>query len=213
MGEQTMAFFTRASFARIIGRGSVAPRTCAPAGKMAAGLGVAAAAAGTTSANCDGQSDCLKMVGVGVIARAFGYMLGLQAVPIDNADQWREQDLGDDKNWKQRSTAEDEAKYGGTQPRHANNGGFSNVKGGIWECTPGKFDCTNGRKGSTETIYILPGRATLYDLDANGENPKFRADLIPGTLHILPKGCAIRWEVTEKIRKIYLISDDAVVAN
>merc|ERR1712086_1143086 len=168
MGEaEDMAFFTRASFARIIGRGSVAPRTCAPAGKMAAGLGVAAAAAaGTTSANCDGQSDCLKMVGVGVIAGAFGYMLGLQAVPIDNADQWREQDLGDDKNWKQRSTAEDEAKYGGTQPRHANNGGFSNVKGGIWECTPGKFDCTNGR-----------------------------------------------WEVTEKIRKIYLISDDAVVAN
>merc|ERR1712166_1227311 len=191
--EADMAFFTRASFARIIGRGSVAPRTCAPAGKMAAGLGVAAAAAaaGTTSANCDGQSDCLKMVGVGVIAGAFGYMLGLQAVPIDNADQWREQDLGDDKNWKQRSTAEDEAKYQNSSPPRHSASGFANVKGGIWECTPGKFDCTNGRKESSETVYILSGRATLYDLDVNGKNPTFRAELTPGTLHILPKGCAV----------------------
>jgi len=147
-----------------------------------------------------------------MIGAAVGYYVGLRAVPVDNAEEWRGQDMGDDSTWKQRSTPEDEEKYKNSPPPRHTAKGFSNVKGGIWECTPGSFDCTAGRKASTETVYILSGKATLYDLDAD-DKPTFRAELVPGTLHILPKGCAVRWEVTEKIRKVYLICDDAVEAH
>jgi len=72
------------------------------------------------------------------------------------------------------------------------------VEVGVWECTAGTFP--SRREGFREAITILKGTGTLRDADGN-ETP-----LHPGTVVALPDGWAGEWDLTETVRKIYVVS-------
>ena len=69
---------------------------------------------------------------------------------------------------------------------------------GLWMCEPGGFPVTN--RPNTETVYIISGKATI----ANADGPKHL--LVPGSFHTLPTGWSGRWDVTETIRKLYILT-------
>ena len=69
---------------------------------------------------------------------------------------------------------------------------------GIWECHPGGWPVID--RTDTEVCYVLSGAATITD-DATGERHALR----PGDLLVLPTGWSGRWDVTEKLRKVYVI--------
>lgn len=74
----------------------------------------------------------------------------------------------------------------------------SDLKVGVWECTPGGWPVVD--RPDTETCYILSGRARLTD-DETGEVTEISA----GSLVVLPRGWSGRWDVTETVRKVYTI--------
>ena len=74
----------------------------------------------------------------------------------------------------------------------------SDVRAGVWECTPGGWPVEP--RADTETCYILSGSATVTD-GRTGAVYEVRA----GDVIIQPKGWSGRWDVTETIRKVYSI--------
>lgn len=74
----------------------------------------------------------------------------------------------------------------------------NNAKTGIWECRPGGWPVVD--RADTEVCYILSGRATLTD-DETGETTEISA----GSFVVLPVGWTGRWEVTETVRKAFVI--------
>lgn len=79
------------------------------------------------------------------------------------------------------------------------------VKCGFWECEPGSFDVPN--RTNTESVYILKGRVRISQLDSglNVEQDKVQ-ELGPGESLVLPKGCSVKWEILETVRKFFTIS-------
>ena len=73
------------------------------------------------------------------------------------------------------------------------------VKVGVWECTPGGWPVVN--RPDCEVAHILKGRATITD--ASGETRQ----LLAGSVIVLPKGWTGRWDVSETVRKVYVITD------
>ncbi len=75
-----------------------------------------------------------------------------------------------------------------------------NAKGdiGIWECEPGGWPVID--RPNTEFCYILSGKATLTD-----ELSREIISVSAGDLIILPIGWTGRWDIVEKVRKIYTI--------
>lgn len=72
---------------------------------------------------------------------------------------------------------------------------------GVWECTPGTFRAT--RDGYTELCQFILGVATVTGDD--GTTQTFRA----GDTLITPSGWSGTWEITETVRKMYVIVPDA----
>lgn len=72
------------------------------------------------------------------------------------------------------------------------------AKTGIWECRPGGWPIVDRR--DTEICFILSGKARITD-DETGETTVIEA----GSFLVLPIGWTGRWDVTETIRKIYVI--------
>lgn len=72
---------------------------------------------------------------------------------------------------------------------------------GVWECTPGRF--TASRDSNSETCHIVAGRLTLHG--PNGQTQQVG----PGEVLVLPKGWRGEWELHEKIRKLYILHQDA----
>lgn len=68
---------------------------------------------------------------------------------------------------------------------------------GVWECTPGGWPVVD--RANTEVASILSGKATITD--ANG----LKRELVAGSIVTLPKGWSGRWDVTETVRKVYVI--------
>jgi uncharacterized cupin superfamily protein len=68
---------------------------------------------------------------------------------------------------------------------------------GIWECEPGEF--TAVRDDYTEICQILSGSGTVRGDDG------VSADLLPGSLLVLPVGWRGTWVVRETIRKTYVL--------
>ena len=62
----------------------------------------------------------------------------------------------------------------------------------------GGFPVTN--RGNTETVYIISGKGTITDQDGT------KTKLEPGTFHTLPTGWTGRWDIEEKLRKMYVIT-------
>lgn len=71
---------------------------------------------------------------------------------------------------------------------------------GIWECTPGRF--TADRSMAAEFCYFLQGRLVMTHNDGT------RKELGPGDAIMLPRGWKGTWEITEQVRKIYVILSD-----
>jgi uncharacterized cupin superfamily protein len=70
---------------------------------------------------------------------------------------------------------------------------------GLWECQPGGFPVKN--RPTTETVYIISGKATITN-DSDGS----KTELVAGSWHLLPTGWSGRWDVTETIRKVYILT-------
>jgi hypothetical protein len=68
---------------------------------------------------------------------------------------------------------------------------------GIWECEPGEF--TAVRDDCTEICQILSGSGTVRGDDG------VSAELVPGSLLVLPLGWRGTWVVRETIRKTYVL--------
>lgn len=69
---------------------------------------------------------------------------------------------------------------------------------GFWECTPGGWPVVD--RQDTEVAYILSGRGQITD-DSTGTV----YSIGPGDLVILPVGWTGRWDITETVRKAYVI--------
>jgi uncharacterized cupin superfamily protein len=69
---------------------------------------------------------------------------------------------------------------------------------GIWECQPGGWPIVN--RPDTEVCYVLSGAATITD-DATDTKHELKA----GDLLVLPVGWSGRWDVTQTLRKVYVI--------
>jgi uncharacterized cupin superfamily protein len=76
------------------------------------------------------------------------------------------------------------------------------VRVGVWECEPGGWPVVD--RPTTETCYILSGRATITD-DATGHSFEITA----GDVIVQPKGWTGRWDVSETIRKVWSVGVDA----
>ena len=70
---------------------------------------------------------------------------------------------------------------------------------GVWECTPGGWPVTNRK--DTEFCVIVSGKGVITDADGSTR------PLGPGSVLTLPKGWTGRWEITETLRKVYVIVD------
>ncbi|MGY9055817.1 MAG: cupin domain-containing protein [Alphaproteobacteria bacterium] len=106
-------------------------------------------------------------------------ILGAATMPLKAAGQRAGADKGD----PQVSAAEISNKDG--------------IKVGVWECSPGGWPIEN--RADTEVATILSGRATITDADGTTR------ELVAGSVIDLPKGWTGRWDVTETVRKIYVI--------
>lgn len=69
---------------------------------------------------------------------------------------------------------------------------------GFWECTPGGWPVVD--RQDTEVAYILSGSGQITD-DSTGTVYSIGA----GDLVILPVGWTGRWDITETVRKAYVI--------
>jgi len=71
------------------------------------------------------------------------------------------------------------------------------VEVGVWECTPGGWAIVD--RPTTETMMLLGGTAVITPVD--GEP----VELGEGDVFVLPKGWSGRWDVTETVRKLYIL--------
>ena len=71
---------------------------------------------------------------------------------------------------------------------------------GSWGCTEGGWLSPTPR-ASTEWFYVIAGRGSVSTADGR------RFGFGPGDVVVLPKGWAGRWDVTERIHKIYLVHE------
>ena len=70
---------------------------------------------------------------------------------------------------------------------------------GVWECTPGGWAIVD--RPNTETMMLLEGTVTITPAD--GEP----VELTEGDVFVLPKGWSGRWDITETVRKFYIIAE------
>ena len=71
------------------------------------------------------------------------------------------------------------------------------VEAGVWECTPGGWPIVD--RPTTETMLLLAGTTTITPLD--GEP----VELTEGDVFVLPKGWSGRWDITDTVRKLYVL--------
>lgn len=68
---------------------------------------------------------------------------------------------------------------------------------GVWECAPGGWPVVD--RGDTEVATIISGAGIVTDADGT-ERP-----LTAGSVITLTKGWSGRWDITETLRKVYVI--------
>lgn len=68
---------------------------------------------------------------------------------------------------------------------------------GVWECTPGGWPVVD--RPDTEVATIISGAATLTSADGA------KQALAAGSVVTLHKGWSGRWDVSETVRKVYVI--------
>jgi uncharacterized cupin superfamily protein len=93
------------------------------------------------------------------------------------------------------------------------------VHTGVWECEPGGFEVRD--RDNTESVYIISGKVTpTWGCSRSAHAPHARAkqvritdlndghgvELSAGDALVLPKGCSVRWDVLETVRKFFVLS-------
>lgn len=73
----------------------------------------------------------------------------------------------------------------------------SAIIAGVWECTPGCFPVK--RVGNISIMFIISGSGAILDPDGT------KHSLIPGSVHIEPDKWEGEWDITETVRKFYVI--------
>ncbi len=68
---------------------------------------------------------------------------------------------------------------------------------GVWECTPGGWAIFD--RDNMETVLVVAGQGVITDADGTEQL------LSPGVVTVLPKGWSGRWDITETLRKVYII--------
>ncbi len=71
------------------------------------------------------------------------------------------------------------------------------IQVGVWECTSGGWPIVD--RSDTEVASIVSGRATVTDIDGSEHV------LVPGSVITLPKGWSGRWDLSETLRKVYVL--------
>lgn len=71
------------------------------------------------------------------------------------------------------------------------------IHAGVWECTPGGWPIVD--RTDTEIASIVSGKGIITDADGTEQH------LAPGSVVTLPKGWSGRWDITETLRKVYVI--------
>lgn len=79
--------------------------------------------------------------------------------------------------------------------REISNDGHIEV--GVWECTPGGWEIVE--RPDIEIVTIVSGAGTITDADGTVR------PLSPGAVVTLPRGWSGRWDITETLRKVYVI--------
>lgn len=72
------------------------------------------------------------------------------------------------------------------------------ILSGVWECAPCKEEID--AYPVHEMMTVVAGSVTLTD--AAGKSDTFR----PGDTFFIPKGTKVTWEITETLRKFYMIA-------
>ncbi|HUG15059.1 MAG TPA: cupin domain-containing protein [Thermomicrobiales bacterium] len=75
------------------------------------------------------------------------------------------------------------------------------VTAGVWECTPGRFAAT--RDGFSEIAHVIKGRFKITNPDGSVTEHG------PGDMVVTNSGWRGTWEVTETIRKVWIIQRDS----
>ncbi len=70
------------------------------------------------------------------------------------------------------------------------------IQVGVWECTSGGWPVD---RTDTEIATIVSGTGVITDADGTEHV------LTPGSVVTLPKGWSGRWDLTETLRKVYVI--------
>lgn len=83
--------------------------------------------------------------------------------------------------------------------------GHGSVSVGSWSCTEGGWDSPAPR-GTTEAFYVLSGSGCVTDLDGTAHS------FGPTDTVVLPKGWSGRWDVHNRIHKVWVVHDHADVA-
>lgn len=68
---------------------------------------------------------------------------------------------------------------------------------GVWECTPGRFPVS--RDGSHSFMQIISGAGHIIDGDGHAH------EITPGSVHVEPDRWTGEWDITETVRKFYVI--------
>ena len=71
------------------------------------------------------------------------------------------------------------------------------IQVGVWECTPGGWPIVD--RTDTEIATIVSGTGVVTDADGT------ERVLVPGSVITLPKGWSGRWDLTETLRKVYVL--------
>lgn len=101
-------------------------------------------------------------------------------------------------SWNQRAgcdTGEDDCQASGKKIFTTSE----NVKVGVWECTPGGFPVDT--RTTTETVYIISGKAIITN-----NTDKSKKEIKAGDVLVLPKGWSGRWDITETLKKVYILA-------
>lgn len=71
------------------------------------------------------------------------------------------------------------------------------VEVGVWECTPGGWAIAD--RATTETMLLLAGTVTITPAEGDP------VELGEGDVFVLPKGWSGRWDISETVRKLYVL--------
>ncbi len=72
------------------------------------------------------------------------------------------------------------------------------LSSGVWECAPCKEEIP--AYPCNEMMHVLAGSVTLTAPDGSSET------FTPGDTFFIPKGAPCTWEITETLRKFYMIA-------